>query len=104
MFRPYSIFCLIKQEGLQGYNFYVIWYMATGTKLQGVVILGIRHGVNDIFAFWDVKQVRLRVTDFSEQPIAPSSRVQQSICQYMLCDIPEERSTLINRRIPKSIP
>ena len=49
MFRLYNIFRIIKQEGLQGCNLYVIWYMATGTKLQGVVISGIRHGVNDVY-------------------------------------------------------
>jgi hypothetical protein len=72
--------------------------MVTGTKLKGLVISGIRHGVNDIFAFWDVKQLRLIVTDISGQKIAPSSRVQQYKVQqynyhYILCDIPEERST-----------
>jgi len=104
MFRLTNIFCLIKQEELQECNFYVILYMATGAKLQGVVISGIRRGVNDIFAFWGVKQLRLIITDVSEQPIAPSSGVLQSNYQYMLCDIPEQRSTIIYRRIPKSIP
>jgi len=78
--------------------------MATGTIIQGVVISEIRHGINEIFAFWDVKQIRLIVTDVSKKPIAPPSRVQQSNYQYMLCDIPKERSTLIYSRIPKSIP
>lgn len=104
MFRLTNIFCLIKQERLQECNFHAIRYRATGAKLQGVVISGIRHGVNDIYAFWDIKQLRLIVTAVSEQPVAPSSRVQQSNYQYMLCDIPEHRSTLICRRIPKSIP
>ena len=104
MFRLTNIFCLIKQEELQERNFYVIPYMATGTKLQGVVIAGIRHGVNDIFAFWDVKQLRLIATAVSEQPITPCSRVQQSNYQYVLCEIPEQRSTIIYRLIPKIIP
>jgi hypothetical protein len=72
--------------------------MVTGTKLKCIVISGIRHGVNDIFAFWDVKQLRLIITDVSEQQMAPYSRVQQYKvqqynCQYILCEIPEERST-----------
>lgn len=50
---------------------YVIPYMATGTKLHEAVISGIRHAVNYMFTFWDVKQLRLIVTDVSEQPIAP---------------------------------
>jgi hypothetical protein len=71
--------------------------MATGTKLQGVVISGIRHGINDTFAFWDIKELRLIVTDVSEQPIAPSSRVQQSNYQYtrICCVTFQKREVLL---------
>jgi hypothetical protein len=75
--------------------------MATNTKLQGVVTSGIHHGINGIFAFWDVQQLRLIVTEVSGLPIAASSKVKQLNYQYMLCDMPDERSMLISRRIPE---